>query len=63
MSKYLKKNWSIRLILLGLIISTANAQTVKPLNAYDEYEVVETISTQNLDVKNWSNSEENVRGV
>ncbi|MGL5965418.1 MAG: hypothetical protein ACRCZ2_13635 [Fusobacteriaceae bacterium] len=63
MSNYLQKNWSIRLILLSLIISTANAQTVKPLNAYDEYEVVETISTQNLDIKNWSDSEENVRGV
>ncbi|MGL4868423.1 MAG: hypothetical protein ACRC4S_07235 [Cetobacterium sp.] len=63
MSNHLQKNWSIRLIMLGLIITTANAQVVQPPNAYDEYEVVETISTQSLDIKNWSESEENVRGV
>ncbi|MGL5355581.1 MAG: hypothetical protein ACRDAQ_03385, partial [Cetobacterium sp.] len=63
MSNHLQKNWSIRLIMLGLIITTANAQVVQPPNTYDEYEVVETVSTQSLEIKNWSDSEENVRGV
>ncbi|MGL5988326.1 hypothetical protein [Cetobacterium sp.] len=63
MSNHLQKKWSLRLILLGLIVTAANAQVVEPPNSYDEYEVVETISTQSLKIENWSDSEENVRGV
>lgn len=63
MSNHLQSNWSIRIILLGLIISTASAQVVEPPNSFDEYEIIETVSTQNLQNENWSDSEENVRGV
>ncbi|MGL5427283.1 MAG: hypothetical protein ACRDAS_05150, partial [Cetobacterium sp.] len=63
MSNHLQSNWSIRLILLGLIITTASAQVIEPPNSFEEYEIIETVSTQNLQNEKWSDSEENVRGV
>lgn len=63
MSKLLRKNWHIYIILLTFISTKINAQIVEPPNAYDEYEVVDTQTTQSLDTKSWSNSEENIRGV
>ncbi|MGL5596006.1 MAG: hypothetical protein ACRDDH_18895, partial [Cetobacterium sp.] len=63
MSKLLRKNWHIYIILLTFISTKINAQVVEPPNAYDEYEIVDTQMTQSLDVKSWSDSEENIRGV
>ncbi|MGL5569497.1 MAG: hypothetical protein ACRDB9_09675, partial [Cetobacterium sp.] len=63
MKKCLSNNWNIRLLLLAFIAATANAQVVEPPNAYDEYEVVESFTTQSLEVKDWTDSAENVRGV
>ncbi|MGL5349692.1 MAG: hypothetical protein ACRDA0_03890 [Cetobacterium sp.] len=63
MKKCLSNSWNIRLLLLAFIAATANAQVVEPPNAYDEYEVIESFTTQSLEVKEWTDSVENVRGV
>lgn len=63
MRKNLQNRWSLCLILLNLIVIKADAQTIEPPNSYDEYEVIESFTTQNLEEKSWSDSIENVRGV
>ncbi|MGL5902731.1 MAG: hypothetical protein ACRCZO_08590 [Cetobacterium sp.] len=63
MSRTKTKNWSIYIILLTFVATKLNAQIVEPPNAYDEYEVIDTQITQSLDVKDWVDSPENIRGV
>ena len=63
MSKITGKKWSIYLIILSFIATKAAAQIVEPPNSYDEYEVIDTQITHDLDLENWDMSLENVRGV
>lgn len=63
MSKYLKKNWNLYILLLTFISNELSAQIVEPPNAYDEYEVIDSKSTQSLTKGEWSESIENIRGV
>ena len=63
MSKCLRKNWNLCIILLAFISNELSAQIVEPPNAYDEYEVIDSKSTQSLTKQDWSESVENIRGV
>ena len=63
MSKITGKKWRIYLIVLSFITTKAIAQIVEPPNTYDEYEVIDTQLSHDLNFEDWNMSLENVRGV